>query len=136
MNYQKYLYDNLVDISKLFCENPFLCLYEEEIRARLYCQMVPTRNIPPEFLSDFEGGASFKKGISRSIISTIIRAEYPYGNNSFERADIAIIESTKEDIYKSPIKAVIEIKLGSDKIGSDQCAGFKMILSSCKDLER
>ena len=110
---------NLKLFIRRFMNNPFSFIYEEDARALLYVQLsgridmtvsFPTRNVA-------------KKGIlEETIQSSPWKAEYPRDDRG--RFDIAFLDASGLNFYTLQASIGIEIKLGSDKLGTDQCGGF------------
>lgn len=117
---------SLIEFIQDFHLNPFEYFYEEDLRAFLLNKLRSKINIKSEFPT-----LNYSKTIKKlSVNSSIIKAEYP----SYIRFDIALLGyDQKKDFYNQPVVLAIELKLGSDQMGSDRTAGFQSDIIKLKE---
>lgn len=120
--------NDLLKVIVQFKQNPFLYFYEEDLRVDLVTSMKNSLdesiffNIPSNFNSICDSSFIIQK---KHIKSSPIKTEYPVILKNKRRFDIVYLENNGYDFYNLKPKLAIELKLGSDLIGSDKCLQFK-----------
>jgi len=110
---------NLKSFLRRFKMDPFSYFYEEDARAFFYVQLSERIDIKSYFPT---GRFEKEADLEQTILSSPWKAEYPRGQSG--RFDIAFLEPSGSNFYELEASIGIEIKLGSEKLGSDQCGGF------------
>jgi hypothetical protein len=127
-----------------FREHPWHYLYEEDFRAVLFAKLREkfTETIGPDpNKAGSESATVDQPGVDRSldlsnIQTCLVHAEYPRycKTNQF---DIAVLDPDQhiewKTLWEAKIATAIEIKVGSDRVGTDQCGGFKKDLKKLHD---
>jgi hypothetical protein len=116
--------DVLTGVIENFWKNPFDYFYEEDIRAYLYSAIkvkIPDKG-SYKCSEQFSSLKNFWQ--NEMFNSSIVKAEYPYSNNSRKRFDVVILENKANDFYKIPADIGIEIKMGSEETKVDNVSGY------------
>jgi hypothetical protein len=106
-----------------FANNPFLFFYEEDARAHLFVRLDTSLGL----VREYPKGQQFASAIPAPLFSSIVKAEYPQVGE-VSRFDIAILDPNAhsfENFYQTPVSVAIELKLGSQDLGSDKTGHFK-----------
>ena len=113
--------DALSSFFAQFAMNPFSFFYEEDVRSHLFVHLDKSINVVSQYPIDNR----FVASINSPLISSIVKAEYPQSGGK-SRFDIAILEPKfASSFYVSPVSIAIEVKLGSEDLGSDKTGSFK-----------
>jgi len=119
-----------------FVKNPFDFFYEEDARSRLYIELEDAFAKSAKERRTFSWAELEKHGVKTHFQSSPIKAEYPqYGEP--DRFDIAYLdEQDGIDFYHVPVSIAVELKLGSNEIGSDKCGGLKQDLVKLRNYQK
>jgi hypothetical protein len=119
-----------------YWQNSFDYFYEEDIRAGLHAKLkayIKTIGVY-QFDSQFDSLKNYFK--SKAFESSIIKAEYPYSNNSRKRFDLVLLENSGVNFYKIPASVGIEIKIASEETFVNNVSGYIENIISLDDYRK